>query len=219
MENSDKISIYRTMKKIRLFEQKAYQLATQGFIPGSVHFYIGEEAIAAGVCHCLKLTDYIMSTHRCHGHLIAKGGNLKKMMAELMGKVSGYCKGKGGTMHLSDPGIGMMGANGVVGAGIPIAVGLANACKDFKKESIVVSFFGDGAINTGAFHESLNLAAAWDLPIIFICENNKYAISTDVKNSTPVEDLSRRAASYGIDGYNIDGNDVIKVVETTNKCT
>lgn len=159
ISKQDKLKIYKMMKKIRLFEQSVLRLTTQGLVSGSVHFYIGEEAIAVGVCFCLKKEDYIMSSHRCHGHCIAKGGSLKRIMAELMGKVTGYCRGKGGTMHLVDPEIGMMGANGVVGGGIPIATGLAYACKNFKKDRIVVSFFGDGAINTGVFHESLNLAA------------------------------------------------------------
>ncbi len=200
-----------------MFEKNMLILTQQGFIEGSIHFYIGQEAISAGVCYCLKKTDYIVSNHRSHGHLISKGGNLNKMIAELMGRETGYCRGRGGTMHLMDAEIGMMGANGIVGSGIPISVGLGNACKDFEKDKIVVSFFGDGAINTGAFHESLNLAAAWGLPIIFVCENNKYAISTDVQAATAVEDLSDRAKAYGINGYSIDGNDVFKVIQTTRK--
>ncbi|MCL5071777.1 MAG: thiamine pyrophosphate-dependent dehydrogenase E1 component subunit alpha, partial [Actinobacteria bacterium] len=198
LTEEDKLTIYKTMKKIRLFEEAAFRLAREGFIAGSTHFYIGQEAIATGVCFCLGKKDYIMSSHRCHGHLIAKGGDLKKMMAELMGKIDGYCGGKGGTMHLIDPEIGMMGANGIVGGGIPIATGIAYACKNFKKDQIAVCFFGDGAINTGAFHESLNIASLWELPIIYICENNKYAISTDISNSTSIKDLSLRSKAYGI---------------------
>lgn len=218
LTTEDKITIYKAMKKIRLFEESAYRLTTQGKIFGSVHFYIGEEAIAAGVCFYLKKQDYIMSSHRCHGHMIAKGGSLNKMMAELMAKETGYCRGKGGTMHMTDPEIGLIGANGIIGAGIPIAVGLGYACKNFKKGSIVVSFFGDGAINTGAFHESLNLASALHLPILFVCENNKYAISTDIEKVTNIRDLSLRAKSYGIHGFNIDGNDVFEVINVTKMC-
>ncbi|MCL5985112.1 MAG: thiamine pyrophosphate-dependent dehydrogenase E1 component subunit alpha [Actinobacteria bacterium] len=206
------------MKKIRSFEIEAYKLATQGFIAGSTHFYTGQEAVSTGMCFCLKKEDYIVSTHRCHGHCIAKGGDIKKMMAELMGRSTGYCKGKGGTMHLLDPEIGMMGANGVVGAGIPIATGIGYACKNFEKDRTVVCFFGDGAINTGAFHESLNIASLWELPIIYVCENNKYAISTDVEKSTSIKDLSQRAKSYGINGFNIDGNNIVEVISTTEEC-
>ncbi|MCL4416322.1 MAG: thiamine pyrophosphate-dependent dehydrogenase E1 component subunit alpha [Actinobacteria bacterium] len=218
LSKEEKIKIYIVMKKIRLFEEAAFLQASLGLIAGSTHFYIGQEAVAAGVCYCLKKEDYIMSNHRCHGHLIAKGGDIKKMMAELMGKSDGYCKGKGGTMHLLDPEVGMMGANGIVGSSIPISTGLSYACKNFRKDSLVVCFFGDGAINTGAFHESLNIAALWKLPIIYVCENNKYAISTDVSKSTSTKDLSERAKSFGIKGFNIDGNEVIKVIETIKNC-
>ncbi|MCL4378442.1 MAG: thiamine pyrophosphate-dependent dehydrogenase E1 component subunit alpha [Actinobacteria bacterium] len=214
----DKINIYKVMKKIRLFEESAYRLTTQGKIYGSVHFYIGQEAIAAGVCFCLGRQDYIMGSHRCHGQLIAKGASMEKMMAELMAKETGYCSGKGGTMHMVAPEIGMMGANGIVGQGIPIAVGLGYACKNFRKGSIVVSFFGDGAINTGAFHESMNLASAWHLPVLFVCENNKYAISTDIEKVTNIRDLSLRAKSYGIHGFKVDGNDVLEVINTSKMC-
>jgi len=214
----DKLHIYRVMKKIRLFEKAFYQLTTQGLIFGSTHFYIGQEAIAAGVCFCLNRKDYIVSTHRCNGHLIAKGADMNKMMAELMARTTGYCGGKGGSMHLIAPEIGMMGANGVIGAGIPIAVGLGYGCKNFEKDRIVVSFFGDGAINTGAFHESLNLASAWRLPVLFVCENNQYAISTEIKKTINIKDLSLRAKAYGIPGSRIDGNDVIEVVNNTKSC-
>ena len=214
----EKLNLYKTMKKIRLFEQTVLKLTSQSLVHGSVHFYIGQEAIAAGVCSCLKKEDYVMGTHRGHGLMIAKGGSLKKMVAEIMGRDSGYCKGKGGTMHLAAPEIGMMGTNGIVGAGIPIATGIAYACKNFEKDRVVACFFGDGAINTGAFHESLNLAALWKLPITYICENNKYAISTDIKSSASVGNLSLRAKAYGIPGFNINGNDLEKVIRTTIKC-
>lgn len=206
------------MKKIRLFEESAFMLATQGFIFGSTHFYIGQEAIAAGVCFCLKKEDYIVGTHRSHGHYISKGGDLNKLMAELMGRKTGCCAGKGGSMHLADPENGMMGASGIVGGGIPIATGIGYACKNFKTDSLVVCFYGDGAINTGVFHESLNIASLWELPVIYICENNKYAISTDVMKATSVEDLSKRALSYDMEGFNIDGNDVLEVISAMKKC-
>lgn len=218
LAKNEKLKIYRTMKTIRHFEETVEKLIKQDLIFGSVHFYIGQEAIAAGVCSCLKKQDYILTSHRCHGQCIAKGMDLKKMMAELMGKQTGYCSGKGGSMHLVDPGSGMMGANGIVGGGIAIATGMGYACKNFEDGKIVVSFFGDGAINTGSFHESLNLASVWKLPMIFVCENNQYAISMDVKRSTPIKDLSERAKSYGIDGYSIDGNDVFEVIGTTREC-
>lgn len=218
LNKENKIKIYKVMKKIRLFEEETLKLIKKGLILGSTHSYTGQEAIAAGVCFCLDKKDYIMGTHRCHGHMIAKGGDLKKMMAELMGRNTGYCKGKGGSMHLVDPEIGMMGTSAIVGGGIPITTGIAYACKKFEKDRIVVSFFGDGAINTGVFHESLNIASLWGLPIIYVCENNKYAISTDIRRSTSIKDLSLRARSYGINGYNIDGNDVLNVIDTIKKC-
>ena len=210
----EKLILYKVMKKIRLFEEAVFRLTSEGLILGSIHFYSGQEAIAAGVFSCLDSKDYIMSHHRSHGHFIARGADLNKMLAELMGREDGYCSGKGGTMHLAAPDIGMMGTNGIVGQGIPIAVGISYACKNFEKDRIVISFFGDGAINTGAFHEALNLAALWKLPIVFICENNQYAISTGVDRSSSVKDLSERAKSYGIKGFNIDGNDVFKIIRT-----
>ena len=211
----EKLALYRTMKKIRLFERIVHQLTLQNLAFGSIHFYTGEEAIAAGVCFCLGKKDYIMSNHRCHGHIIAKGGDTGRMLAELMAREDGYCRGKGGTMHMVVPEIGMMGANGIVGSGLPIAVGLGYACKNFKKDRLVVAFFGDGAANTGAFHESLNLASAWGLPILFVCENNQYAISTDISKAINIKDLSLRAKAYGIPGLSIDGNDVIDVINHT----
>lgn len=211
----EKLVLYRTMKKIRLFERTVHQLILQNLAFGSIHFYTGEEAIAAGVCFCLEKKDYIMSNHRCHGHIIAKGGDIGRMLAELMAREDGYCRGKGGTMHMVVPEIGMMGANGIVGSGLPIAVGLGYACKNFKKDRIVVAFFGDGAANTGAFHESLNLASAWGLPILFVCENNQYAISTDISKTINIKNLSQRAKAYGIPGLSIDGNNVIDIINHT----
>jgi len=217
ISKKDKLVLYKEMKKIRKFEIFINALSKKNEAFGNIHSYIGQEAIAVGVCNNLDKKDYIFSTHRCHGHCIAKGGSLKGIVAELMGKETGYCKGKGGTMHLINPDIGMLGANGIVGAGIPIAVGAAYACKNFEPNRIVVSFFGEGASNTGYFHESLNLASLWKLPIIFICENNQYAISVNIKKAASVSDLSTRAASYGINGYRIDGNDVLEVINTTKK--
>ncbi len=170
--------IYEKMLKIRYFEEKARELFTSGEIPGFLHSYLGEEAVATGVCAALEKDDYITSTHRGHGHVIAKGAKLDKMMAELFGKKTGYCKGKGGSMHIADFSIGVVGAIGIVGAGIPIANGVALASKMKKTKRVAVSFFGDGASNQGSFHEALNLASIWDLPVVFICENNSYAEST-----------------------------------------
>ena len=218
LSKKDRLNLYMTMKKIRLFEQTVLKLIAEGLVHGSVHLYIGQEAIATGICSCLKKEDYVMGTHRGHGLMIAKGARLKKIMAEIMGKSGGYCKGKGGTMHLAAPEIGMMGTSGIVGAGIPIATGIAYGCKNFEKDRVVVCFFGDGAINTGAFHESLNLAALWKLPVIYVCENNQYAISTDINAASPIDDLSQRSRAYGIPGFNIDGNDIEAVVNTAEKC-
>lgn len=217
ISKEDKLFLYKTMKKIRKFELFINDLSRNNKIFGNIHSSIGQEAVAAGVCYCLDKKDYILSTHRGFGHLIAKGGSVGKIIAEVMGKETGYSKGKGGSMHMVDLGVGMLGTNGIVGAGIPIAVGAAYACKNFEPNRIVVSFFGEGALNTGAFHESLNLASLWKLPIIFICENNLYGISVSVKNSTSVSDLSKRAVSYGINGYEIDGNDVLEVVNIVKK--
>ena len=218
LRKKDKLGLYRTMKKIRFFEQTVLKLTAEGLVHGSVHFYIGQEAISTGVCRCLKKEDYVMGTHRSHGLMISKGASLKKMLAEIMGRSGGYCRGKGGTMHLAAPEVGMMGTNGIVGAGIPIATGIAYGCRNFEKDRIVVCFFGDGAINTGAFHESVNLAAIWSLPVIYVCENNQYAISTDINETASVDDLSQHAKAYGIPGFNIDGNDLEKVINTTTEC-
>ena len=171
--------------------------------------------MATGVCSALEVTDYITSTHRGHGHLIAKGGDVKKMMAELFAKETGYCKGKGGSMHISDRDKGILGANGIVGAGIPIATGAAFASKHKGDGRVAVSFFGDGAANRGTFHEALNMAAAFKLPAVFVCENNLFAISVCARYHMAISDISDRAAAYGMPGYSIDGNDVELVYETT----
>lgn len=205
--------IYANMNRIRCFEMKALSLFESNKLRGSVHLYIGEEAVASTVCSRLSDEDYIASTHRGHGHCIAKGAQLDRAMAELMGKATGYCKGRSGSMHIADFTKGNLGANAIVGGGIPIAVGAGLASKMQKNGRVSVSFFGDGASNEGTFHEALNLAAVWKLPVIFICENNLYGISVPAWQSTSVKDISVRAAGYGIPGVTVDGNDVEAIDE------
>jgi len=205
--------MYRQMWRIRAFEEKVIELYKRDLIKGSAHVYIGQEAIAVGVCEALESTDMITSTHRGHGHCIAKGGELKPMMAELLGKATGYCKGKGGSMHIADMDLGILGANGIVGGGLTIALGAALSARYLENGRIVVCFFGDGAINQGVFHESANLAAIWKLPLIFVCENNIYALSTRVNDAVAISDLSLRATSYGFPGVTVDGDDVLAVHE------
>ncbi|MBE7034550.1 MAG: thiamine pyrophosphate-dependent dehydrogenase E1 component subunit alpha [Ruminococcaceae bacterium] len=205
--------IYRKMWEIRDFEETAWTLFTENKLRGSVHLYTGEEAVASAVCAQLCDEDYIASTHRGHGHCIAKGAELDKALAELMGKATGYCKGRSGSMHIADFSKGNLGANAIVGGGIPIATGGALAIKMQKRDNVAVAFFGDGASNQGTFHEAINLAAVWKLPIIYICENNQYAMTVPVWQSTSVENISDRAAGYGIAGETVDGNDVCAVYE------
>jgi pyruvate dehydrogenase E1 component alpha subunit len=205
------IEMYKKMLEIRRFEEKVYELFTQNLIPGTMHLYIGEEAVAVGVCAALDINDFITSTHRGHGHCIAKGASLKKMMAELFGRRTGYCKGKGGSMHITDKSSGMLGANAVVGGAIPIAVGAGLSCKLKYPERVTACFFGDGASNQGTFHEGINMAAVWDLPVIFVCENNLYAMGTRQSIVMKIENISERAAGYGIPGVTVDGNDVMAV--------
>lgn len=211
------LDLYRRMLLIRKFEERVSRLYADGEIPGFVHLYIGEEAIAVGVCSNLNKDDFITSTHRGHGHLIAKGGNPKLMMAELFGKKTGYCKGKGGSMHIADLDLGILGANGIVGGGIPIAVGAAYSAYLRGTSQVAVAFFGDGASNKGVFHESLNMSSAWSLPVIFICENNQFGVSTRISRITNVEDLSQRAVGYGITGIRVNGNDVLAVQEAAKE--
>ncbi len=208
---------YSTMTKIRFFETKVEEKFLAGEIPGFVHLYIGEEAIAAGVMAHLGKDDYIQSTHRGHGHTIAKGADLKRMMAEIFGKRSGCCKGKGGSMHIADFSVGMLGANGVVGGGYTLATGAALATKMQGKDSVSVVFFGDGASNRGTFHEAANMAAVWGLPVIFVCENNQFASTTPYRTTTSVADIADRAAGYGMPGVIVDGNDVFEVYEAAGK--
>jgi pyruvate dehydrogenase E1 component alpha subunit len=211
------LEMYRKMVKIRKFEMKVEQLHLQGVLPGLKHLYMGEEAVAVGVISNLKEDDYIASTHRGHGHLIAKGGDIRKMMAELYGKKTGYCKGKGGSMHISDINIGILGANGIVGANIPIAGGAALSIKFRGTCQVAVSFFGDGGANEGIFHEGINLASVWKLPVIFVCENNLYAISTHQPMVTAIPDIGDRATSYGIPKFIVDGMDVLAVYEAAGE--
>ena len=217
IEKERLIWIYKTMNRIRKFEEKALWLFENNLLRGSVHLYIGEEAIAATVCSLLKDTDYIASTHRGHGHCIAKGARLDKSMAELMGKETGYCRGRSGSMHIAEFTKGNLGANAIVGAGIPIAVGAALAAKLRKTGQVAVSFFGDGASNQGTFHEGINLASVWKLPVIFVCENNGFGITVPVRESTSVKDIGVRGAAYDIPGYTVDGNDVFAIEEAVQK--
>ena len=205
--------IHRRMVRIRVFETEAGRLAEAGKIPGALHLYVGEEAVAAGVMTHLSDDDWITSTHRGHGHLIAKGGEFGKMFAELFGRATGYCRGKGGSMHISNMDLGMLGANGIVGAGPPIAVGAAFSTKYRKTDRIAVSFFGDGASNEGSFHEAANMAALYKLPVLFVCENNGYGEYTAQADHQAIVDVADRAAGYGMPGVIVDGMDAVAVYE------
>ena len=211
--SAKQFDLHRRMVRIRLFEEAAGRLAEANKLPGFLHLYVGEEAVASCVCGALNDDDHITSTHRGHGHLVAKGGDFNRMMAELMGKSTGYCKGKGGSMHISDTSLGMLGANGIVGAGSPIAVGAAFANKYRGKGQVAVAFFGDGSTNIGAFHEAANMACALHLPIVFACENNEYGEFTPRDKTMAITDVVDRAAGYGMPGVIVDGMDVIAVHE------
>jgi len=201
------------MSKIRKFEEAVEDLFGRGMMHGTMHLSIGQEASAVGMCMALTLQDQITSTHRGHGHCIAKGADLTRMIAELLGKEIGYCGGRGGSMHIADVETGNLGANGIVGGGIPIAAGAALASKLMKKGTVAVSFFGDGAMNEGAFHEAANLAAVWKLPMILFCENNKYAMSLSTEKAFAIANLADRGKGYGIPSVNVNGNDVVEVYE------
>ena len=205
--------MYRTMILIRHFEETAIAYSKQGHVIGNMHMYVGEEAVATGVCKALTKEDYIASTHRCDGHLIAKGADINAMMAELMGKATGNCGGRAGKMHQCAPEVGLLSANGIVGASETLATGHALYCSMFAPGRIAVAFFGDGGGNQGAFHEAMNLAAVWKLPVLFVCENNHYAISTSVQTSTAMGTFYQRAAGYGIPGVLVNGNDAVAVYE------
>jgi pyruvate dehydrogenase E1 component alpha subunit len=203
------IELYRKMLTIRRFEERAARMYAEGEIPGFVHLYTGEEAVAVGVCSALRQDDFITSTHRGHGHLIAKGGRLNLMMAELCAKRTGYCKGKGGSMHIADLELGILGANGIVGGGLGIAVGAGYSALLRGTSQVTVAFFGDGAINEGIFHEAMNMSSAWSLPVVFVCENNQFGVSTRIDRIVRERDLSKRAIGYGMPAVSVDGNDVL----------
>ena len=201
---------------IRKFEEGAEDSYTRGLIHGTMHLSIGQEASAVGSCMSLSDEDKITSTHRGHGHCVAKDADLGKMFAEFFGKETGYCKGRGGSMHIADPSRGNLGANGIVGGGLPIAVGAALSAKRLGTGAVTVCFFGDGANNEGAFHESLNMAAVWKLPVVFVCENNRYGMSTSTARSTAVKQIAERAAAYSMPGVTVDGNDFSAVTEAVD---
>jgi pyruvate dehydrogenase E1 component alpha subunit len=217
LSQARKRDLLRQMYTIRAFEEKAEQLYTMGKIHGTMHLSIGMEASAVGAIAALRPDDLILSTHRGHGHCIARGADLNRMMAEFMGRETGYCRGRGGSMHIADVEGGNLGANGVVAGGIPIAVGVGLSLKMQKSDQIILCFFGDGAANTGPFHEALNMAAIWRLPVVYVCENNQYAMSFPVKKAFAIERISDRAAAYGMPGSTVDGNDVVAVYEAVSR--
>ena len=217
LEPQQLLEMYRKMVTIRRFDQRAVEEFQAGNIPGGVHAYIGQEAVAVGVCAALRRDDRIVSTHRGHGHTIAKGADIKLMMAELFGRSNGYCRGKGGSMHIADFSVGMLGANGIVGAGLPIATGAALAARLEKSDRVAVAFFGDGASNEGAFNGSLNLASIWKLPVIYVCENNRWASGVPASYALSVADVSVRAVGYNMPGITVDGTDVLAVYEAAEQ--
>ena len=209
--------LFRRMQEIRTFEERVYDVYTRGLMPGLAHLYIGEEAVAVGACAALVDDDYITSTHRGHGHCLAKGAGLDRMMAEIMGKEAGYCRGKGGSMHIADLSGGNLGANGIVGGSFGIATGAAYSAKMRRSGQVSLCFFGDGAANQGVFMESANLAAIWELPVIYLCENNQYGEHTAFEAVTGVECIADRAAGFGIEGIQVDGADVLAVEKTVGE--
>ncbi len=215
--NKEKLSLYKKMLLVRAFEEKAGELYKENLIPGFIHLSIGQEASSVGTCSVLREDDYVATTHRGHGHMLAKGADPKLMFAELLGKATGYCKGKGGSMHIADFSLGILGANGVVGGGFPIIVGAGLSIKLRGTDQVAVVFFGDGASNRGTFHEACNMAAIWKLPVIFVCENNRYASTTPVTYSLAGGSVAKRGKAYDIPGYSIDGNDVLEVRKVVGK--
>ena len=209
------LELYRKIVTVRQFETMAGEHFSAGEIPGFIHLSIGQEASGVGVCSCLREDDYVATTHRGHGHMIAKGADLKRMTAELFGRKDGYCKGKGGSMHIADFSIGFLGANGVVAGGLPIITGAGLSIKLRKTDQVAVAIFGDGAANRGPVHEAMNMAAIWKLPVIFVVENNQYASTTPKIHSCAVGDLCMRAAGYGMPGEKVDGNDLLAVRKAT----
>lgn len=213
MSEKQGMELYRMMYRIRIFEEESIKVYQTGKINGTIHPYIGQEAVAAGVSYWLRDDDYISSTHRGHGHCLAKGAEFEPMMAELLGREGGYCRGRGGSMHIADFKLGILGANGIVAGGIPIAVGAGLSIDYRGTDQVVVSFFGDAAINQGAFYESANMAAAFSLPVIFVCENNYYGVSTRIETVVAEQDLVKRALALGFPGATVDGNDVEAVAK------
>lgn len=209
--------MYRRMRLIRRFEERVIELVNANEIAGVTHEYIGEEAIAVGICSALRTEDVITSTHRGHGHIIAKGGDVRRMMAELFGRSTGYNRGKGGSMHIADLALGIYGANGIVAAGVPIAAGAAFASRLRKTGVVAAAFFGDGGANQGVLHETMNLAAIWKLPLLLVCENNQYAVTTPVSYATAGPGIAARAAGYGMPGMVVDGMDVAAVYEAARE--
>lgn len=209
--------LHLRMVRIRLFEEAAGRLTEANKVPGFLHLYVGEEAVGAGVVSHLGDNDQVTSTHRGHGHLVARGGDFKRMYAELFGRVTGYCKGKGGSMHISDMSLGVLGANGIVGAGMPIAVGAGFADKYKRNGGVSVTFFGDGASNIGTFHEAANMASALKLPVVFVCENNGYGEFTSQARHQAIRDVADRAQGYGMPGVVVDGMDVVAVWEAAGE--
>jgi pyruvate dehydrogenase E1 component alpha subunit len=209
--------LYKELWLIRYFDEKVDQFFAKGMIHGTTHLCVGQEPSAAGSIAVIGRKDKIVSTHRGHGHCISKEGDVNKMMAELFGRETGYCKGKGGSMHIADLEKGNLGANGIVGGGLPLAVGAALTSKMKKENYVVLCFFGDGASNEGSFHESMNLAAIWDLPVVFICENNQYGMSGPVKDMTRIENIADRAGSYGMPGKVVDGLDMIDIMNSVHE--
>jgi TPP-dependent pyruvate/acetoin dehydrogenase alpha subunit len=214
MDKELALHFYRQMSRIRRFEEAVTDVYLRGLMPGLAHSYAGEEAIAVGVCTALRPDDYITSTHRGHGHLLAKGGRMDRMMAEILGKSTGYNRGRGGTMHIVDVGLGMLGANGIVGGGLSIALGAGWSSKYLKENKVAVCFFGDGASNQGVVMETMNMAALWQLPVIFACENNLYAQFTAISKSKCSVGLSSRAEAFGLPATELDGQDIGSVYET-----
>jgi len=217
ISNEVLLDLHRRMVRIRRFEETAGKMMEDGKIPGALHLYVGEEAVATGVMAHLSNQDQITSTHRGHGHLIAKGGAFDRMFAELFGRATGYCKGKGGSMHISNMDLGMLGANGIVGGGPPIAMGAGFSNKFHKTDNVAVCFFGDGASNEGSFHEAANMAALYKLPVLFVCENNGYGEYTPQANHQAIVDVADRAQGYGMPGVIVDGMDVMAVYEAAGE--
>jgi pyruvate dehydrogenase E1 component alpha subunit len=217
VKKDELIKMYAAMVKIRRVEERLMEVFATGVIPGFIHVSIGQEAVAVGVCSALRKDDYITNTHRGHGQAIAKGIDLKGFIAEIYGKRNGVCKGRSGSMHIADKASGILGSNGIVGGGIPLAMGNAFASQYLNDGRVTVCFFGDGASNEGTFHESLNLASLWNLPIMFCCENNEWAQFTPIEKYIRIEEISKRAAAYGMPGISVDGDDILAVYDAAKK--